>query len=311
MPSLTQTFNGSQAILDVSTITNVLAFTLPTGAVLTGLTVTLDITHTFDADLDILLFGPNGAAIELSTDNGGSGDNFRMTTFSDGASAAISAGAAPFDGFFRPEQLLALLMPGNAGGNWTLQITDDLGGDTGTLNLWSLTLTYTLGNGTGASEGLAGSPDADRLHGLAGNDLLVGFGGDDIMSGGDGQDILRGGAGRDFLRGDANTTEHDVFDYNKLSESTRQAAGRDVIMDFQHGTDDIDLSTIDANALVGGNQAFKFIGGANFHHHAGEVRAFAQGANTMIAADVNGDAIADFAILLRGTVTLNKFDFIL
>ena len=313
MPSLTKFFSGSQAIPDnnLTGTSNALAFTIPTGAILTGITVTVDITHSFDYDLDIFLIAPNAAGIELSTDNGGSNDNYHMTTFSDGALNSILVGSAPFDGFFRPEQALSLLMPGNAGGNWTLKVADDAALDTGTLDFWSLTLTFTLGNGTGASEVLVGSAEIDRMHGLGGNDIINALAGDDICNGGDGQDILRGGLGRDFLRGDANTVEHDVFDYNKIAESTWNPAGRDVILDFQPNVDDIDLSTIDANTLVAGNQAFKFIGGANFHHKAGEVRVSAQGSNTLVSADVNGDGKPYMAILLNGTLTLDKFDFIL
>ena len=39
-------------------------------------TVSFHLTHTFDADLDIYLIAPDATVIELTTDNGGSGDNF-------------------------------------------------------------------------------------------------------------------------------------------------------------------------------------------------------------------------------------------
>jgi subtilisin-like proprotein convertase family protein len=43
--------------------------------------VNLDITHTFNADLDIYLVGPGDCGtLELSTDNGSSGDNFSNVT---------------------------------------------------------------------------------------------------------------------------------------------------------------------------------------------------------------------------------------
>jgi subtilisin-like proprotein convertase family protein len=38
--------------------------------------VTINITHTWDSDLDITLVSPNGITWDLSSDNGGSGDNY-------------------------------------------------------------------------------------------------------------------------------------------------------------------------------------------------------------------------------------------
>lgn len=111
-----------------------------TGAV-TDVDVTLNLTHTFDGDLDIFLVGPDGTRVELSTDNGSSGDNFTNTVFDDSAATAITAGAAPFTGSFRPETPLAALNGIQANGSWRLEITDDLGGDSGTLLNWSLTVT--------------------------------------------------------------------------------------------------------------------------------------------------------------------------
>ena len=44
-----------------------------------------NITHTYNSDLDIFLIAPNGTRVELSTDNGTSGDNFIDTIFDDAA----------------------------------------------------------------------------------------------------------------------------------------------------------------------------------------------------------------------------------
>ena len=38
---------------------------------ITGLTVRIDVTHAWDADLDIALISPTGAYIMLTSDNGG------------------------------------------------------------------------------------------------------------------------------------------------------------------------------------------------------------------------------------------------
>ncbi|MBK8555014.1 MAG: proprotein convertase P-domain-containing protein [Lewinellaceae bacterium] len=115
--------------------------------------VVINLNHTFDSDLDIYLRAPNGQILELSTDNGGSGDNYSNTTFCDNATVSIVGQAAPFSGVYRPEGSLTSSACGTnitptvttlggftAGqnGTWELVIKDDLGGDTGTMLNWSL-----------------------------------------------------------------------------------------------------------------------------------------------------------------------------
>jgi subtilisin-like proprotein convertase family protein len=101
--------------------------------------VTLDLTHTFAADLDIELMAPSGAIWELSSDNGADGDNYTNTVFADGF-PSITTGSPPFTGTFEAED-----GPLNTGfdgedmnGNWTVNICDDSGGDIGTLLSWSM-----------------------------------------------------------------------------------------------------------------------------------------------------------------------------
>ncbi|WP_412561150.1 T9SS type A sorting domain-containing protein [Winogradskyella sp. MIT101101] len=102
--------------------------------------VDIDITHTWDADIDIFLIAPDGTTIvELTTDNGGSGDDYAGTQFRDNAATSITAGSAPFTGPHMPEQPLSTFNGVDADGTWTLNFCDDAGGDTGTFNSWSLT----------------------------------------------------------------------------------------------------------------------------------------------------------------------------
>ena len=87
----------------------------------------------------------------------------------------------------------------------------------------------------------------------------------------------------------------------------------DVIADFVHGVDSIDLTGIDANTLnkAKGDQAFVF-GGQNAIVAANTVTWFEQGGNTFVQADVNGDAKADFAVELLGiNHNLTASDFLL
>ncbi len=97
------------------------------------------LTHTWDGDLDIRLVAPNGSEIVLSSNNGGSGDNYVGTTFTTGAGTAITAGVAPFTGSFTPEQPFSNLT-GTANGTWKLKIQDVAGADVGTLFKWRITL---------------------------------------------------------------------------------------------------------------------------------------------------------------------------
>ncbi|MHC4393631.1 MAG: proprotein convertase P-domain-containing protein, partial [Planctomycetota bacterium] len=102
--------------------------------------VNLDILHAFDADLDLFLVSPRGTRIELSTDNGGIGDDYRNTQFSDTATTPIERGNPPFNGAFVPEDAfgLAAINGQPSTGDWTLEVTDDFNGDLGRLVGWSL-----------------------------------------------------------------------------------------------------------------------------------------------------------------------------
>ena len=62
----------------------------------TNVTVTLDITHTYDNDLTAYLVSPSGTHVKLFSHIGGSGDDFDFTTFDDGAATSITSGTAPF-----------------------------------------------------------------------------------------------------------------------------------------------------------------------------------------------------------------------
>lgn len=60
--------------------------------------VCLNILHTYDADLDISLIAPSGTSIQLSTDNGGAGDNYTNTCFVVTGVPSITSGTPPFTG---------------------------------------------------------------------------------------------------------------------------------------------------------------------------------------------------------------------
>ncbi|HJW29056.1 MAG TPA: proprotein convertase P-domain-containing protein, partial [Saprospiraceae bacterium] len=114
--------------------------------------VQINLTHTWDGDLEIYLQAPGGQRIALSTGNGGSADNYTNTIFMDG-SPSITTGAAPFTGTFAPEGavggLCATPAPGTIAtlgafttgqnGTWQLIFNDNAGGDSGVMLAWSIT----------------------------------------------------------------------------------------------------------------------------------------------------------------------------
>lgn len=120
--------------------------------------VEINLEHTWVGDIGILLIGPGGQVLDLSTGNGGSGDNYTNTVFTDNTGPFITDGAPPFTGVFRPEgrattmsnpysnvpplgtHTFASTYNGtNANGTWTLYINDYVALDIGQLISWSIT----------------------------------------------------------------------------------------------------------------------------------------------------------------------------
>lgn len=103
--------------------------------------VCLDMTHTWDSDMNFTLIAPNGTTLDLSSGNGGSGDNYFGTCFDmTGLNGPITAGVAPFTGSFLPEGAggFGVFAGSTFNGAWTLEMTDLVGGDPGNLLNWSI-----------------------------------------------------------------------------------------------------------------------------------------------------------------------------
>ncbi len=125
------------------------------GTTVCDVNVTLNITHTFPADLDVTLTSPLGTVVTLSTDNAGTNDNvFAGTAFDDQADPnsnvpyAVNPNITTDHTYanlvvatpLTPEEPLAAFNGEDPNGTWTLKVIDDLGADTGTLNSWSLNI---------------------------------------------------------------------------------------------------------------------------------------------------------------------------
>ena len=113
--------------------------------------VTLNISHTYDSDLFIFLQAPDGTEVLLVNRRGGSGHNFVNTVLSDAASQSIRLGVAPFTGTFQPESPLSTFAGKDARGVWTLWVEDEIAGDVGVINSWSLTIVPASGGSAGVS----------------------------------------------------------------------------------------------------------------------------------------------------------------
>lgn len=129
------------AIPDNDTVTGASSTITVTGgpASIQFVSVNMSVTHTFDADLDIILESPVGTLIELSSDNSGNGDNYTNTVFTDVTNQLVVYANAPVSGEFQPENPLAGFNGEDANGDWVLHVYDDVASDTGALETWQLT----------------------------------------------------------------------------------------------------------------------------------------------------------------------------
>ena len=119
--------------------------TVTDSGLISDLDVKLTIMHPYDADLDVYLIAPDGTRVELFTDVGASQENFIDTILDNEAVESITDGREPFTGSYRPEGNLAKLYGKEAGGTWTLEVTDDWSSSrAGTLNAWSLIVTIEI-----------------------------------------------------------------------------------------------------------------------------------------------------------------------
>ena len=108
-------------------------------AVITDVNLTLNIEHTWIADLEVKLIAPDGVTeITLFEDVGSNGDNFTNTVLDDDASTDVSSGESPFTGSYSPTGSLNDLNGLMSAGDWTLHINDDANQDGGNLIDWSI-----------------------------------------------------------------------------------------------------------------------------------------------------------------------------
>jgi len=105
-----------------------------------------------------------------------------------------------------------------------------------------------------------------------------------------------------------------VEDTYELNDQSRDG-DLDMVLQFRVAPSGLTPASTQAcvkGTFVGaGNQAFKFIGKQDFHHHKGELHYFKQGSHITVEGDTNGDGHADFQIQVNGVGKLGAGDFIL
>ena len=144
---------GNSSVIHVSGV--------PAGAVVTDVTVSFSMTHTWVGDMVMNLKAPNGQVLNLvGALNNGNGDNgtadFLNTKISSTAVAALSGAAAPRTGIFKADAFHPISIPVIAttttntwapllsmlNGDWSLVSCDIGPGDIGILSNWSINISY-------------------------------------------------------------------------------------------------------------------------------------------------------------------------
>jgi subtilisin family serine protease/subtilisin-like proprotein convertase family protein len=228
------------------------AFTIADSYPIADLNVLLDITHTYDADLDVFLIAPDGTRVQLFNDRGSDGDNFTSTILDDEGATKVVEGSVPFTGRYRPDGRLSDFDGMNVQGMWTLEVFDDNSGDQGWLNSWSLAVTnapqrpdyygFTLAAGESATLALAAINTGElRLELRDASGAIVATGTDSpanihlvidqfsAPSGGQYYAVVNGGLGVDYSLMVLRETAFD-FEGNNDPASAQNVAGVETIL---------------------------------------------------------------------------------
>jgi subtilisin-like proprotein convertase family protein len=142
--SQTESNSSPTTILDQDTVNSFIQFPEQTSRI-QDVNVSLSLTHSWIADLDVYLVSPTGTRVELFTDVLSNESSMTGTVLDDQASQSILQGNAPYTGSFMPEGQLLDFNDENPSGWWHLEITDDNRSDFGQLISWSL-IVQTVGS---------------------------------------------------------------------------------------------------------------------------------------------------------------------
>lgn len=267
-------------------------------------------TRTLDANVeDLILTGGaaiNGTGNDLGNGiSGNSGDNALSglggnDVLFGGAGADTMTGGTGNDTYYVDTALDRVVetTAGAAGGTDTVNtsLSYTLGTNVEILRLAGTASVSGVGNGLGNT--LVGNAAANNLRGLAGID---------VIEGGRGADVLTGGTGGD------------IFVFTEAAASTQAARDRLVAGDgaiaFEGAGaaagDRIDLSKIDANSAVAGQQHFVFGTSTGIGH----IWLVTSGTDTLIRGNTDTDSAVEFELAIAdgatGHTAYSAADFIL
>lgn len=160
--SLTLNSSGPLLVSDNTPagVTSSVTSSLPSGAVITSMSVLINATMSASAwisDLTINLVAPNGQILNLFNQHGGSGGSMANTVISSSGVTSLASSSSPFTGTFAATAASgvgATSYPSNTttwtslysvpGGTWMLAARDHVSGDVPTITSWSITFNYTL-----------------------------------------------------------------------------------------------------------------------------------------------------------------------
>jgi subtilisin-like proprotein convertase family protein len=146
-PIFTGTASDSPGTVIVDNTTVSTTIEVTDDVTMTDLNVDMNITHTWVGDLQITLESPAGTSV-LIFDGGAdgcSGDNINDLYDDESPNALVCMGASG-DAFpladYMPSNALSAFDGESTLGTWTLSVQDTAGGDSGTIDSWSLIYTY-------------------------------------------------------------------------------------------------------------------------------------------------------------------------
>jgi Ca2+-binding RTX toxin-like protein len=199
----------------------------------------------------------------------------------------------------------------------SLSSTDRITFSNATLATVRAALQFPSGSTGGGVTGstITGTSGWDTLNGTAGNDVIKGLAGYDVINGGAGNDRIYGGLDGDKLFGGAGA---DTFVYTSLGDAPPYGLmynESDTIADWQT-IDKIDLSAVDANPALAGQQHFHFAGYFDLtqlpaDHSAGALYIGKDANYLSIFAYTGNDQYPDLFIDLQGGQTATAANLIL
>jgi Ca2+-binding RTX toxin-like protein len=164
-------------------------------------------------------------------------------------------------------------------------------GDSDHNNIYDLTVQVSDGSLASTQAIAVTVTNVDETTGGAGNDVLTGSSGDDVFTGNGGADTMTGNGGNDTFRYLAETDSQPNANW-QVPPTASDPRTWDVITDFAHGADKIDLS-----ALAGASNLI-FTGTTPGSH---AVWYASSGTSTFIYASTSGDAAPELMIELANT----------